>query len=66
MWWWQSQAPAGAFSAAGSLPEEFGTCWAWLTPMEMAGPADPIAAIEMLLMNVRRAIIICSQAILAL
>ena len=56
MWWWQSQEPAGALSLGGSVPEEFGTCWAWLTPTEIADPADAIATIETLLMKVRRAI----------
>src|SRR5438876_7649313 len=61
MWWWQSQAPAGALSLAGSLPEEFGTCWAWLTPTKMRGAADAIATIEAFLMNVRRAIMFPSR-----
>src|SRR6266516_2221044 len=63
MWWWQSQAPAGALSLAGSLPEEFGTCWARLTPTKMRGAADAIATIEAFLMNVRRAIMFPSRLV---
>src|SRR5580704_5676551 len=54
MWWWQSQAPTGAFSLACSLPDELGACWAW--PGSTASPEAAAAKAEAPLMNVRRAI----------
>jgi hypothetical protein len=45
----------------GPLPEEFGTCWAWLTPTEMSAAVDAIAIAEALLMKVRRAIMFSSR-----
>src|SRR5213596_1525513 len=56
MWWWQSQAPGGALTLAGSVPEEFGTCWAKLSRMEMPAVVAASAASEAPLTNVRRAI----------
>src|SRR6266700_2735648 len=56
MWWWQSQAPAGALSFAGSVPEEFGTCWARLDRTETPAVDAASASIEAPLMKLRRAI----------
>ena len=54
---WQSAALAGALSLGGSVPTEFGTCWAWLCPTWIPEVVAAIAAIEAPLMKVRRAII---------
>src|SRR5437763_9436305 len=56
MWWWQSHAPGGALIFAGSVPEEFGTCWARLSRTERRDVVAASAASEAPLTNVRRAI----------
>src|SRR5262249_21956757 len=66
MWWSQSQAPAAALSLADSLPDEFGTCCAWLKLAKMHGAADAIVNIEALLMNVRRVVMLLSLRLLEL
>src|SRR5713226_7018887 len=43
MWWWQSQALAGAFSLGASVPSDHLTCCAAASPapiMPAAAPAD--------------------------
>src|SRR5260370_36200757 len=52
MWWWQSQAPTGAFSLAGSLPDELGAVWARPGETPDAVAAKAVAP----LMKLRRAI----------
>src|SRR5258708_13775981 len=52
---WQSQAPSGALSFGGSVPAEVDTCWPWLC-RSIADAVAAIAAIEALLMKVRRAV----------
>src|SRR5258708_22238526 len=54
MWWWQSQAPGGAFTFASSLPEELGTGSA--RPGATENPELAAASAEAPLMKVRRAI----------
>jgi hypothetical protein len=45
-------------SFAGSLPEEFGTCWAKLSRTNSGDVDAASASIEVRLMKVRRAIIV--------
>jgi len=60
MWWWQSHAPGGASSFAGSVPVEFGTCWAKLSRTYIRDVDAASASIEAPLMKVRRAIMFLS------
>ena len=55
---WQSAALAGALSFGGSVPTEFGTCWALLCGTWIPEAVAAIAAIEAPRMKVRRAIIV--------
>src|ERR1041385_3382579 len=61
---WQSAAWAGALSLGGSVPTEFGTCWALLFLAWMVEVVAAIAAIEAPLIKVRRAIIVSPGFIL--
>src|SRR5262249_43695703 len=58
---WQSAALGGALSFGGSVPVEFGTCWAWLDRTDSPVAAAVTASSEARMMKSRRAIMVSSR-----